>query len=299
MNYITSLFFAHYWLGMTSGHDCEFQKGHYHLEKAMEINVAANSVWGISVIKNNQSQWIYNPQGQVSQGYKTSSEAVRLAEESGDKFSKAMSYVSHGFSCFLKRISEEGEEYLLKGSDFCEKINFLFAQVFAEFHLGELYFETEEYEKSKEHYYNAICLMEQSRLLPSWMNLNRIGLSKAMVMNNERDIDLETLYRYEAENKIKLYESSMRRYIGEILLNIDDQHIDEAEAWIKKAIETDETHGMMWYLGKDYTVYAELFKRKGDQLKARENLGKAIGIFKECGSDVWVEKYEKELADLS
>jgi hypothetical protein len=56
---------------------------------------------------------------------------------------------------------------------------------------------------------------------------------------------------------------------------------------------------MMWYLGKDYTVYAELFKRKGDQLKARENLGKAIGIFKECGSDVWVEKYEKELADLS
>jgi hypothetical protein len=41
-----------------------------------------------------------------------------------------------------------------------------------------------------------------------------------------------------------------------------------------------------------------LFKRKGDTLKARENLGKAIEIFKECDADGWVERYEKELATL-
>ena len=52
----------------------------------------------------------------------------------------------------------------------------------------------------------------------------------------------------------------------------------------------------MFNLGKDYALYAELFKRKGDRLKAQENLGKAIEIFKECGADGWVEKYEKELA---
>ena len=55
---------------------------------------------------------------------------------------------------------------------------------------------------------------------------------------------------------------------------------------------------MMWQLAKDYTLYAELFKRKGDLSKARENLSKAIEIFKECGADGWVEKYEKELATL-
>jgi hypothetical protein len=38
-----------------------------------------------------------------------------------------------------------------------------------------------------------------------------------------------------------------------------------------------------------------LHKRKGNQLKAEETLGKAIEIFKECGADGWVEKYEKEL----
>ena len=48
----------------------------------------------------------------------------------------------------------------------------------------------------------------------------------------------------------------------------------------------------------DYVLYGELFKRKGDQSKARETLGKSIEILKECGADGWVEKYEKELAKL-
>ena len=52
-------------------------------------------------------------------------------------------------------------------------------------------------------------------------------------------------------------------------------------------------------LGMNYAFYAELFKRKGDQSKAKENLNKAIEIMKECGADGWVEKYEKELAALS
>jgi hypothetical protein len=40
------------------------------------------------------------------------------------------------------------------------------------------------------------------------------------------------------------------------------------------------------------------FKRKEDFPKVKENLTKAIEIFKECGADGWVEKYEKELAAL-
>jgi uncharacterized phosphosugar-binding protein len=90
----------------------------------------------------------------------------------------------------------------------------------------------------------------------------------------------------------------MARAIGNILLNIDDDHITEAEHWIQKAIEADQRNRMMFHLGKDYALYAELFKRRGDKLKAQVNLGKAIEILKECGSDGWVEKYEKELAAL-
>ena len=55
---------------------------------------------------------------------------------------------------------------------------------------------------------------------------------------------------------------------------------------------------MIWHLARNYALYAELLKRKGDLTKAKENLTKAIKIFKECGADGWVEKYEKELAEL-
>ena len=69
--------------------------------------------------------------------------------------------------------------------------------------------------------------------------------------------------------------------------------------WIKKAIEVDKMNGTSWSLGGDYALYSELFKRKGDITKAKESLGKAIEIFKECGADGWVSKYEKELALIS
>jgi tetratricopeptide (TPR) repeat protein len=111
-------------------------------------------------------------------------------------------------------------------------------------------------------------------------------------------VNLESLYAYSRNNKVKAAESWIQRYIGEILLNIDDQHISEAEHWIQKAIETDQRNRMMLNLAKDYALYAELFKRKGDRLKAQENLGKAIEILKGCGADGWVEKYEKELTKL-
>jgi hypothetical protein len=46
-------------------------------------------------------------------------------------------------------------------------------------------------------------------------------------------------------------------------------------------------------------LYAELFKRKGGQLKAKENLDMARDILKESGADGWVEKYEKGLVALA
>jgi tetratricopeptide (TPR) repeat protein len=131
------------------------------------------------------------------------------------------------------------------------------------------------------------------------MNLNKIALARAKLMNNEKDIDLESLYVHVYENNVKIYDGLMLRFIGEILLNIDDQHISEAEDWIKKAIEADRTNGLVLYLGWDYALYAELLKRKGDTPKAKENLGESIKILKECGADGWVEKYEEELAALA
>ena len=44
--------------------------------------------------------------------------------------------------------------------------------------------------------------------------------------------------------------------------------------------------GMMWHLARNYSLYAELFKRKrgSDEIKGK-NLTRAVDISKECGAD--------------
>ena len=292
-----SQFFANYCLGLALFWYCEFEKAYHHFEKALEIDMATNTLYGISAMKSFLS-WVNLHQGNIHLGYQTSEEALRMAEESGDIYSKSVAYVNHGFSCTCKGLPEEAEVYLLKGKDFCEKINFFIWSTFAHIYLGERYFQIREYEKSKVCYEKAIRYLIQARFGPSRINLCRMGLTRANVMRKEKGFDLKSLSEYVQENKVKELDGQMRRYMGEILLNIDEQHLSEAGEWIKKAIEADTKNGMMWHVGRDYALYAEMFKRKGEQSKAKENLGKAIEIMKECGADGWVKKYAKELAEL-
>ena len=80
--------------------------------------------------------------------------------------------------------------------------------------------------------------------------INKTAVENAKVMIKEKDIDLRSLYGYEAENKMKRNESFIQGRIGTILLNLDDQYIPDAEVWIKKAIETGSRNGMMFQLGR-------------------------------------------------
>ena len=293
-----SLFFANFWFGIALSYNCEFEKALWYLEKSLNYNVAANRLWAVSLVKNCLSCFVYHYQGRLTLGYQNSHEASRLAEESGDALSKATAYFVFGVSSYFKGFLKEAEKYSLKAIDICERIGFLHGHVWSHFNLGETCFENGEYQKSKEHYGNAISLLENSKVLPSWMNLNKIGLAKVRIINNEKSIDLKTLCAFEKSNQVKLFEGWIPRYIGEILLNLNNQQLHEAQDWIEKAIEADKTNGMMWHLAKNYALYAELFKRKGEQLKAKKKLSMAIDIFKECGADGWVKKYKKELARL-
>jgi len=296
---IVSFVLASYWFGCALGCNCEFERSANYFQKALDINLAAKNLWGIAMTKSSLAYASYWYHGKIDLSFATSSEALRIAEESGDIYPKPMAYVSHGISCYGKGLLEEAEKYLLKGFELCERINFPPWDGAAQFFLGEIYFERGSYQRSKEHYERGIGALERNRLFPSWVGYGKVALTRSKVMNGEKDVNLESLYFHSRNNKIKAAEGWIQRYIGEILLNIDDQHITEAEQWIQNAIEADQKNRMMFHLGNDYALYAKLFKRKDDRLKAHENLSKAIEIFKECGADGWVEKYEKELVAIS
>lgn len=197
-----------------------------------------------------------------------------------------------------KGLFDEAEKHLLKGLNFSDRINLHSWKGTARLYLGETFFEMGDFSRSKEHFEKGSWILKHNRLWPSCANFGKIGLARSKVMKKEKDVDLETLYGHCRNSKVKVAEGYIQGYIGEILLNIDDQHLPEAEHWIQKAIEADQRNQMMFHLGQAYALYADLLKREGNRPKAQENLGKAIEILKECGADGWVEKYEKELATL-
>jgi class 3 adenylate cyclase/tetratricopeptide (TPR) repeat protein len=292
-----SFYFANYWLGGALSRVCEFEKAGYHIKKALDITMAANNLSGIAAMKGTISCAVYNQQGKVELGFQTSHEALRTAEKSDDIYSKTWGYTYHGWSCHYKGLLEEAIILCLKGAELSEKINSFRQNFDANRFLAHCYMDIGDYEKSKYHSNKAILIAEQGRYSLDEIYFTNILLATAKVMNDERDIRIDSLYGYATKNKLELNDGWMRRYIGQILLN--EKHLSEADDWIKRAIKADEKNGVMWNLARDYALYAELYKRRGDPEKARENLSKAIEILKECGADGWVEKYENELAGNS
>jgi len=298
LNDALSLSMANYWLGLALCISCKYERALYHLGESLDINVATNTLWAVALIKGVIGVFVYDNQGKLNLGYRSSDEALRIGEESGDIYSKAIAHTSHGFSCYCKGFLEEAEEHLLKGIDLCESMNQLTWFSLGHFWLGDTYHDMGKYRESQDCYERAIYSLERARMLPPVTSLCKIALARAKVMDNEMDIDLPGMSKWHRDHRVEALNGSMSRHIGEILLNIDEKHMSEAEDWIKKAIEADKRNGMMFHLGKDYALYAELFKRKGDMPKAKENLTKAIKIFKECGANGWVTRAEEALAAI-
>ena len=298
INDIVSLVFSSYWLAVVLAWNCEFEKALTLFEKALGINTAANSLWGMAVMKSSMAFFVYSLQGKCDLAYQTSHEAIQLAEESDDTYSKAFAYTSHGFACFIKGFLDEAKQHLLKGAEYSDRINLLGWSAQANASLGEVYFNKGEYQKSQDFYNKAILVLKRGRLLPSFINFYRTGLAKAKVMCNEKDIDLKEIFESYYGNRTRILGGLMARYIGETLLNIDDRHVNEAEDWVQKAIEADERDSMRGYLGWDYGIYANVLKRKGDLPGARAKLNKAIEIYQECGVDGWLKKAQQDLAEI-
>jgi len=298
-----SLYFANFYLGWTHSWGCKFEKALQHLNKSLEISVLANDPVGISFTKGVIIAINYTFNGKIDLAYQSSKELLQIAEETGDIFIRSMAYSTHGSTCYFKGLFDEAKDSLLQGLDLSQKTRQTGWIAWVCFFLGHTYCELDEYMKAKEYYEEAINALGPVKMLPSWKNMTLVSLARAEALYDSQLGNISERFnklpKYCKDNNLKVCEGWIARYIGEILLNIDDQSVANAEDWIERAIKADEKNGTNWFLANDYILYAKLFMRKGDQSRAKENLNKAIRIFRECGADGWVKKAEEELAALS
>lgn len=294
------LWFANYQVGAIFCHDYQFDESITCLKTTLDLSVATKTLEGISNSKAALAMNYYM-QGDVDSAIQMSSEALEIATESGLAVALQPVYTNHGISLYYKGSLSEAEMHLIDALSYYEKACQGSWGSLAAGYMGFVYGDMQDYEKAEAHHHKSIDISESTKFLRSWINVNKLFMLKSKLLGHYSDInfnEISTAIASHENNRLAVCESIGTRCIAEIYMHIDDQHMTEAEAWINRAIEFNTRNETKWELARDYAIYADWYKKKGDMSVAREQLTKAIGLFKECGADGWVEKYERQLAAM-
>ena len=294
-----SLFFANYLLSLACSWNCDFEKTSFHMQKALNVNLIMDVPWATSIVKSNESYYGYNCMGKVNQGYATSREALRLAENSEDVLAIAVANVCHGISCFHKGFFEEAMRFLTKGIKFCERINTQAFGALAHHWLGFVCTQKKEYEQAIQHFRDSIALRVSIGWCPSTVNFTKMAAAYANLLSGENKIDLAKLKDHVRDNKVKFYEGGMARYLGLNIVISTGKFQGQGEDWLKKALTLHRRNVMRWDLACDYFVHGDTLQSQGDFAQAIKSFKSAKELFIGCGSNGWVRETDQALAPIS
>jgi class 3 adenylate cyclase/tetratricopeptide (TPR) repeat protein len=290
LNDVLSAFFSNQWLGFAYSYCCNFEKAKKHFLNALKINKDAQNEWGTSVVLSCLSHWVFNYCGLIEKGYEASKKALRVALKSGDIYSKAIAFSMHGLSLYFKGQTVDATFHFLKGIDLNNKINFSFTNAEAHFYLASIYYDNLDFDNAERNFAEAIKHLQRIECLPSKVRLCELKIFLTRLCKNQNIPELDSVLSEAKKNKLKVYEGWTCRTVSEILAHVNGGNLEEAEVWIKKAIESDESTGNKWSLARNYMVYTKILAQKGYEAEAKKHLIKAESIFKSCGADGWIAR---------
>jgi class 3 adenylate cyclase/tetratricopeptide (TPR) repeat protein len=294
-----SLGYSYFYEGTAHHLNCEFAQGESCFLRFMEMAEAAGNVLFVIGSKLNIAVFIYAQDGRIDAALKCSQEALQLALQADDLWLKGFGYGACGGAFLRKGLFPEAEENLVLSIEIAQKTDFIAGLLFGFLQLGRLRFAMGQYQEAKECCDGVLAVYDRERMSPSLARLAQI-LKVAAGVREGINPALDAVLTFDLQEiKGRSMQGVAAWAMGEIYLYIDDKHMDKSEAWIRKAVEADERNRMPWDQARDYALYAEFFKKKGDPARAKEKLDKAIDLMRGIGADGWVEKYEKELALIS
>ena len=297
---VLDLWLGNYQLGLAMCHDYRFKESMECLKTVQNLSTMANNLMAtsfskIAIAKN------YYLQGKTDLALQVGTEALEATTESGDIITKQLAYTNYGVTWYYKGRFDEAEKYLLEGLAYHAKAFQSAWGAYAAGFLGWSYHDRGNYGTAKKYHQQCVSIMDDARFIPSWINCHKLWVKNNRILNGESDIDihkLDELVKAHEKNRLAMSKSFESHCIGEIFLHIDDHHMPDAETWIRRSIDFDTMHAVPWNLARDHALYADWFKKKGDVQGAKEQLTKAIDLFRECGADGWVTRTEKALAEL-
>jgi len=297
---VFALVLGKYQLGAILSHDFRFEESMKYLQASLDMSVMANNPVGVSYSKSSIAQ-NYHIQGKIDLALEACSEAMHAATQSGDIYAMEPACASLGVTLYYKGRFDEAEKHLLDALSYHDKAAVAAQGAWAAGNLGYLYSEMGNYAEAQTYHQLSEGILADAMFLPSWIRCQRLNAELNRILGGETDIDLGRLHEMvkdHGKNRLAYSRSMEMNCICKIYLHLDDRHMDEAQMWIRRSIDFDTEHALPWNLGKDYSLYADWFTKKGDMQGAREQLMKAIDSFRKCGADGWVERTEKKLQDM-
>jgi len=275
----------------------EFTDAHKRLKQCLDFSLLAKNPLGIAYSKGAISM-CYLGEGKLNSAFEFAKETLMLAQDTGDAFIKGMAYSIYGGVCYEKGLFDEAKTHLLEWVFSYEKVTPVSWIGMAYGYLGLIYIDLNEYDEAVNCYRKVIGITEAVSFMPSIMKYFQSCLMRTNVLMHNQDVGLSELFACYENYKITWCKGETARNIGDVLMSIDDEHLSDAGKWIQTAIEVHSRDESRFRLAQDHALYADWFKKKGDLLGAKEQLVRALDLFRKCGADGWVRKYEEEMAKV-
>jgi class 3 adenylate cyclase/tetratricopeptide (TPR) repeat protein len=284
---LTLLHSAGIWLGIANAWHAEFEESRLQFKTAIETG---SSPGQIALAKAHLAWGGYVSNKDTQTGVQITSEAVKLMQNTQSGYYEGWIYTFQGWCNYIYGSFELSEEILLKAIQSCKQANLLSIRAIANYIIGLIAYHGNQYATSKEYLKEAITLFDKAGVWPSYKDDCEIALNRLMIMNDEKELNLDRLEFLCRRNKVNLLEGTKARRISDILIKMGNCHINEAESWIAKAVEADQRYETIWSLGRDYMTWGKLHSIKEDKKESKSCYDKAIEIMLVCGANGWIDK---------
>ncbi|MFC1877072.1 AAA family ATPase [Thermodesulfobacteriota bacterium] len=291
---ILHFWLASYFLASLLTSQCEFKKSNELYRKILELSESGKHLSGICAVKLTRAALNYNFQGKINDSYIDCKDSLSMSIELEDTHIIGMAYSCYGTGCFFKGFFKDAEKHLLEAVSLCERTNHFLWGAWASFWLGEIYYLYNDFEKSCFYFNNQIQLLKKSDMVPQWINLAKVSIAKAQSKSGIKNINMDTMNGFAATNQAKSLDSMLAHNLAEIYMNIGN--IQEAEKWIVESKKINKENKMIFHLGQNFAIHAEICKQMDDKNRAKKHLLEARKRYKECGADGWKDQIEKELS---
>ena len=292
---IIYLWFGNFFLGTALSTECRFEEATDCYNVSMALSEMGHHLRGLSAAKAAMTAYALLFTGRVGDAGELSRGALQAAAECADAHTKGIAYGAHGAACFFKGDFDAARRFLLASIDFCIKANHFALMGWVELWLGHIFFYNQRHKMAILFFKRAMATWNNTNQHQPWMPYLKLSLKRAIISDGGALSAGFDPASWRQENKIKLFTGVIDATIAEILIKADPAFVPKAETLVRSAIAADQRNRTRWCLGQDYAVYAEVCRARGDQAGVEDHLQKAVGIFRECGADGWVDFYETRL----